>query len=179
MMRIAGAWVLPLMCMTSFACGSSGGNAGSNAEPAPAPAAPAAPAQAPAAEAPKAAAAGPVSDKIDDPSFELALVPSPPYAVGKLASFAVSLKPRGVYHINQDYPIDIALTPSDGVTLPKSQFKKADAATFEEKTARFDVPFTPSKAGQQRVEAHVKFAVCTPENCVPDERTLALVLPVE
>jgi hypothetical protein len=25
----------------------------------------------------------------------------------------------------------------------------------------------------------VKFAVCTPENCMPDERTLALVLPVE
>src|SRR4029077_14280714 len=108
-----------------------------------------------------------------------ALVPSPPYAVGKLASFAISLKPRGVYHINQDYPIDIALTPSDGVTLPKSQSKKADAAAFDEKTARFDVPCTPSKPGQQRVEAHVKFAVCTAENCVPDERTLALVLPVE
>jgi hypothetical protein len=174
-MRIACAWVLSLMFVTSFGCGSSGSNAASGAEPAPAPAA--APEPAKPAEAPKPAA--PPSDKVDDPSFELALVPSPPYTVGKLASFAVSLKPRGVYHINQDYPIDIALTPSDGVTLPKSQFKKADAATFDEKTARFDVPVTPSKAGQQRIEAHVKFAVCTAENCVPDERTLALVLPVE
>ena len=28
-------------------------------------------------------------------------------------------------------------------------------------------------------QARVRFAVCTPENCVPDERTLALVLPVQ
>jgi hypothetical protein len=167
-----------MLVVTLLGCGSSGGNAGSSADPAPAPAAPAA-APEPAKPAEAAQPAAPPGDKIDDPSFELALVPSPPYTVGKLASFAVSLKPRGVYHINQDYPIDIALTPSEGITLPKNEFKKADAATFEEKSARFDVPFTPGKAGQQRVEAHVKFAVCTAENCVPDERTLALVLPVE
>jgi hypothetical protein len=29
------------------------------------------------------------------------------------------------------------------------------------------------------VSALVKFAVCTPETCVPDERTLALALAVE
>jgi hypothetical protein len=178
MARIAGLWVLSVMVVTLTACGSSGGSAASGAEPTPAPAAPAAaPAQAPAAAAAKPAA--PPSDRVDDPSFELALVPAPPYTVGKLASFAVSLKPRGVYHINQDYPIDISLTPSEGIALPKAELKKADAASFDEKLARFDVPCTPGKAGPQRVEAKVKFAVCTPENCVPDERTLALVLPVE
>jgi hypothetical protein len=161
-----------------FGCGSSGGNA---AAPAADPAAAPAPAQpAPAAPAPEAAKpAAPPTDRIDDPSFELALTPTPPYTVGKLASFSLSLKARGEFHVNQDYPIDISLKGSDGIALPKAQLKKPDAAAFEEKLARFDVPFTASKAGQQRVEADVKFAVCTKENCVPDERTLALVLPVE
>jgi hypothetical protein len=84
-----------------------------------------------------------------------------------------------VYHVNQDYPMNVTLDGGDALQLPKRELKKADAATFTEKLARFDVPFTPSKAGSHRVDAKVKFAVCTPENCMPDERTLALVLPVE
>jgi hypothetical protein len=41
------------------------------------------------------------------------------------------------------------------------------------------VPFTPSAVGTHRVEAKVSFAVCTPETCVPDTRTLSLALPVQ
>jgi hypothetical protein len=160
------------------ACGGSGASAPSEPAPSPAPAAAPTPAPAEAKPSPTAAPAA-ASDEIDDPSFELALVPTGPYAVGKLGSFAVSLKPRGVYHVNQDYPIDVSLTAPEGIDLPKRELKKADAATFTEQLARFDVPLTPSRAGSHRIDAKVKFAVCTPENCMPDERTLALVLPVE
>ena len=102
-----------------------------------------------------------------------------PYAAGKLSSFAVSLKPRGEYHVNQDYPMSISITPSAGVEFPKTQIGKPEAAEFGDNIARFDVPFTGKAAGKHTVVANVKFAVCTPENCVPDERTLAVVLPVE
>jgi hypothetical protein len=139
--------------------------------------------QSSAASAPEKAAAAkppaPASDRVDDPAFELAAVPGGPYAVGQLGSFAVSLKPRGEYHINQDYPIAISFRPEPGVNLPKSEFKKADAAVFGERLARFDVPLTPEQKGAHRLEANVRFAVCTPETCIPDERTLALVLTVE
>jgi len=136
---------------------------------------------APSAAVPEQAAPAkaPATDRVDDPSFELVAVPGGPYAVGQLGSFAVSLKPRGEYHINQDYPIAISLHPQAGVNLPRSEFKKADAAVFGEQLARFDVPLTPQQKGAQRLEADVRFAVCTPETCVPDERTLALVLTVE
>jgi hypothetical protein len=143
--------------------------------------APAVPEQVDAPKAPPAAqpATAPPTDKAEDASFVLAAVPAGPYAVGQLGSFAVSLTPRGEYHINQDYPIAISLKPAAGMLLPKAEFKKADAAVFTEQAARFDVPFTPEQKGAHRVEAHVRFAVCTPETCIPDERTLALVLPVE
>jgi hypothetical protein len=40
------------------------------------------------------------------------------------------------------------------------------------------VPFTAKSAGDQKLMCNVKFAVCTDENCVPDERNLALALAV-
>ena len=145
------------------------------------PAAPAAPAPAPAAPAPAptpAPAAAAASDRVDDASFELALKPTGAYAAGKVQSFALSLKPKGPYHVNQDYPFSVSLT-AQGVTFPKAELGKGDAAKFDDNLVQLDVPFTASVAGKHSVTALVKFAVCTPETCVPDERTLALALAVE
>lgn len=128
---------------------------------------------------PPAAPAAVASDRVEDPTFELAAAPAGPYAPGKLGSFAISLKPRGEYHINQDFPMSVSLQSNAGIEFPKAKLDKPQAAEFGEKLARFDVPFTAKTAGAHKVEALVKFAVCTPENCVPDERTLAVVLPVE
>jgi hypothetical protein len=168
--------VTSLMCSSLWlaaACGGAEPAPAAPAEPPPA-AAPAAPAPAPAAAAPAAAA----SDRVDDPTFELALKPTGPYAPGKVQSFAVSLKPRGEYHVNQDYPFSVSLT-GQGVSFPKAELGKSDAAKFDDHAIELDVPFTAAAAGKHSVSALVKFAVCTPETCVPDERTLALALPVE
>lgn len=156
-----------------FACG--GGQEAAAPAPAPAPAPAAEPAKP--AEAPKPAA--PPSDRAEDPSFELAVTPVGSYASGKPGSVAITLKPRGEYHINQDYPLSVALKAPAAITLAKAELQKAEAAEVTEKVARFDVPVTPTAAGTHTLEAHVKFAVCTPETCVPDERTLALALTVQ
>lgn len=159
-------------CALLVACGGQ-------AAPAPAPA-PAAPAPAPAApaEAP-AAPAAPPSDRAEDPTFELTVTPVGSYAAGKPGSVAITLKPRGEYHINEDFPLSVALKAPAGISLAKAELQKAEAAEVTDKVARFDVPVTPTQAGTHTLEAHVKFAVCTPENCVPDERTLALALTVQ
>jgi hypothetical protein len=159
------------------ACGGSSGGGAPSAEPA---APPAAPAAAPAAPAPApAAAAAPPSEKVDDPTFVLAAAPVGTYSAGKLGSVAISLTPRGEYHVNQDYPISISLSGDAALQFPKAQLGKAESAEFGEKLARFDVPVTPQAAGTHQLTAKVKFAVCTKENCVPDERTLALALAVQ
>ena len=169
-----------VLCGALTACGSSGGGAASGDQPAAPPAAPAEAPAAPAAAAPAAAApAAAPTDKVDDPSFVLAATPVGTYASGKLGSVAISLTPRGEYHVNQDYPISVALSGDAALQFPKAQMGKAETAEFSEKVARFDVPVTPQAAGKHALTAKVKFAVCTPENCVPDERTLALALAVE
>jgi len=122
---------------------------------------------------------GEAAAEIEDPSFLLRANAQGPYRSGELGRFGISLTPRGEYHVNQEYPMSIELTGPNGVEFPKSTLERADAAEFGEQEARFDVPFTPGATGEHRIEAKVSFAVCTPENCVPDERTLAVLLPVE
>lgn len=135
----------------------------------------------PAAAQPTAAAqAGAASpSSVDDPAFLLRLVEAGPYKAGELGRFVLELAPRGKYHVNQDYPIEIALTSAAETTLPKSKLERADAAEFGEKKARFDVPFMAKTAGSVAVHANVKFAVCTEDNCVPDERNLSLAMAIQ
>jgi hypothetical protein len=160
-----------LVCALSIGCSGREAPAAATAEPPPVPVAEQ-PAEPP-------APAEPPSDKVDDPTFELSVAPVGNYAAGKPGSVAITLTPRGVYHVNMDYPMSIALKAPAEITLAKSELQKAEAAEYTEKVARFDVPVTPTEAGTHQIEANVKFAVCTPENCVPDERTLALALTVQ
>jgi hypothetical protein len=117
-------------------------------------------------------------DVAEDPSFELRASASGPYAPGQEGRFEIALTPRGNYHVNTQYPLSIQLEAPSGVALPDAELGNDDAAEFGEPRARFQVPFTAAAAGEHRVTARVDFAMCTPEACMPDCRTLALVLPV-
>ncbi|MBW2463148.1 MAG: hypothetical protein JRH11_15970 [Deltaproteobacteria bacterium] len=132
-----------------------------------------APPEAPAAGDPEA---GPV---VDDPTFELRATASDTYANGELAQFDIRITPKGEYHMNEEFPTTITVHTVDGVAFPKSELEAGDAAEFGEALARFDVPFTASAAGEHRVVCDVSFAVCTASNCIPENRTLAVVLAVE
>jgi hypothetical protein len=129
-------------------------------------------------EAPGEQEAGPLAE---DETYELRATASGPYHSGQAGTFEISLLPRGEYHVNVDplFPFAIALDGPDAVAFGEPSLDRADAAEFTEQRARFSVPFTPNAAGQHRVTAVVDFAVCTPETCLPEQRTLALVLPVE
>ncbi|MBK8169091.1 MAG: hypothetical protein IPK60_01950 [Sandaracinaceae bacterium] len=139
-------------------------------------AAPVEQAPAPAAAPVVAAPAGPV---VTDTGFELRATPEAGYRAGQAGTFAIALTPSGNYHVNQEYPIRVTLRAPSGVTLQKAELVRADAAEFGERLARFSVPFTATAAGTPRVEAEVDFAVCTPENCMPDRRTVAVTLAVQ
>jgi hypothetical protein len=115
---------------------------------------------------------------VEESNYSLKLVQAGPYKAGELARFVVNLEPRGVFHVNQEYPIEISLKGDPETSFPKATLARPDAAAFDEKKARFDVPFTAKSAGDHKIMANVKFAVCTDENCVPDERDLALAVAV-
>jgi hypothetical protein len=170
-----------VLCLVGSICLALAAGCGGNkpAEPAPAAPAPAAPAASPVKAEPVAAvppAAAPSS--IEEASFALRLAEAGPYKAGELGRVVLQIEPRGKFHINQEYPVEIAMSATGDATFPKPQLARADAAEFGEKKARFEVPFTAKTAGDHKLLCNVKFAVCTDENCVPDERNLALALAV-
>jgi len=157
-------------CLAISACNSAESAVAPPANP-PSPVAEVAPAAAPA----PTATLGPM---VEDPTFQLSATAAGPYTLNQLGHFAITLTPKGEYHVNEEYPLAISITAPGGVSVPKTELAKSDAATVTAKTARFDVPVTITQAGEHRVTAKVSFAVCTPENCMPDERTLELALLV-
>ncbi len=114
----------------------------------------------------------------DEPSFELRGDATGPFTAGTEGRFTIRLTPRGNYHVNHDYPLSITLTGPAPVTFPSTTLAADRATTFTEQLAQFDVPFTAT-AGTHRVTALVDFAVCTPEVCMPDTRTVAVDLAVQ
>jgi hypothetical protein len=116
---------------------------------------------------------------IEEAGFSLRLADAGPYKAGELSRIVLQLEPRGIFHINQEYPVEITLTGDTATSFPKASLARSDAAQFDEKKARFEVPFTPSATGDHKLLANVKFAVCTAENCVPDERDLSLAVAVK
>lgn len=171
-MRRAG-WAVGLGVAFASAIGC-GSKPAAEPPPAPPPAAPSAVPAVPVAPAPAAA-----PSNIEEASFALRLSDAGPYKAGELGRVVLQLEPRGKFHINQEYPVEIAVSSTGDAKFPKGTLTKPDAAEFGEKKARFEVPFTAQAAGDQKLLANVKFAVCTDENCVPDERNLALMLAVK
>jgi len=143
-----------------------------------APPPPTAPAPAP-SPVPAEKIAGAAPSSIEEASFALRLAEAGPYKAGELGRVVLQIEPRGEFHINLEYPVEIAVTGSPDTSFPKTTLTRPDAAEFDDKKARFEVPFTAKSAGEHKLSCNVKFAVCTDENCVPDERDLSLALAVK
>jgi hypothetical protein len=158
-----------LGAVVALGCGGEESSGGGGSSPTDTPASP---------SGSENAAAGPL---VEDTTFELRASPSGPYTAGQQGTFEIRLVPRGDYHVNVDplFPFAIALSGPGAVQFPEASLDREDAAEFTEQRARFAVPFTAREAGQHRVTATVDFAVCTPSTCLPEQRTLALVLPVQ
>jgi len=176
-LRLSSSLLLTMLTLSlglfgAAACGSS-----ESAAPPPTPAAQGA--ATPAAEPADAPPNLQAPSESQGENYDLTVSGQDGYAAGELSSFSISLTPRGEWHVNQEYPMHIVLAAEDGVTLPKSELERGDAAEYGERSVRFDVPFTAATAGPKRVAAKVFFAVCTDENCMPQERTVALALSVQ
>src|ERR1051325_87598 len=84
---------------------------------------PAAPPAAPVVvEAPKPAAPivpGAAPSSIDEASFSLRLAEAGRYKAGELSRCVLHLEPRGKFHINQEYPVEVSLSGDVDTAFPK------------------------------------------------------------
>ena len=123
--------------------------------------------------APVATAGGGAGDDKNDSSFNLQVASPDAVKAGAEAIAHVTVTPGSGYHVNQEFPTKLVVTPPDGVTIAKAELHKEDAAAFTETKLQFDVKMTPAKAGTYKVAAMLKFAVCTESSCDPKKREIA------
>lgn len=123
--------------------------------------------------------AAPAGPRVEQDSFVLeAVANAAGYTAGQASTVTIRLLPRGGWHVNQDFPVQVDLHAPAELGLAKAQLLRADAAAFDEQQFRFDAALTPVAAGPRTLGATVNFAICTDENCLPQRVELALPLEV-
>jgi hypothetical protein len=97
-------------------------------------------------------------------------------AAGAKGKASVTLSGKNGWHLNEQAPITIRLTPGTGVTLDKPKLARKDAAEATADRARFDVPFTAAAAGKTGIDADCSFVICQESACkqVKEKVTVAL-----
>lgn len=91
----------------------------------------------------------------------------------------IVITPAAGWKMNHEFPTKITVEAPADVKVTKAEQKKDDAASFTDKGASFEVPFTATAAGDKSFEAKLKFAVCTDATCDPKKEELAWVVAVE
>jgi hypothetical protein len=111
-----------------------------------------------------------------DTSFKLAVSTPPIGPAGTEAVAHVTVTPAQGWHVNKDFPIKLALTPPEGLTLTKAVMETGDVAKLDDNELTFDVKMKAAKAGSYKIDGELKFAVCTPETCDPKKQPINIVM---
>jgi hypothetical protein len=102
----------------------------------------------------------------------------PKVTAGAKAKASVTIATKNGWHVNAEAPITVALTAPAGITVPKPKLSRADLAASSASSARFDIPFEASEAGQKVISCEAKFVICQESACKPVKETLALNIDV-
>jgi Disulphide bond corrector protein DsbC len=125
--------------------------------------------------APALATAG--AARAADSLYEITKV-EPKVAVGGTGTASLTIKVKGGWHVNDEAPISVALTPPTGVTVGKQKLTRGDLAASSKESARFDIPVTATEAGKKTIGAEAHFVLCQEQACKPVKETLTLAIEV-
>lgn len=133
------------------------------------------------------------SPKADTNTYVVEMKATGPYKAGAEGSIELTLKSKGGYHMNDQYPykFKVQSPASEGVSYPKPAVQRADFTFVEENknnpenrdhkfdTAKVLVPFVAAHAGRTTVAGTLHLSVCSDANCVIDKAALELAVDVK
>lgn len=120
-----------------------------------------------------------VSPKVAEAGFSLWMQSSGRYKAGQQGFVEVVLVPKGEFHCNQEYPYKMKLNAAPaGVTYPTA-IVRSEGLSVSASRATMRVPFVAQNAGDAKVSGKFYFSVCTSEQCVIDNRDVAVTVKVE
>jgi DsbC/DsbD-like thiol-disulfide interchange protein len=98
--------------------------------------------------------------------------------VGVKGKTSVTIAAKPGWHVNEEAPLTMKLTPDPGIAVDKPRLTRADLAEQTKETARFDVAFTPSEPGVKTINAEASFVMCQATTCMPVKEKIALAVEV-
>jgi hypothetical protein len=122
-------------------------------------------------------AAGTTAARAAESLYEITKV-EPKVAVGTTGTASLTIKVKGGWHVNDEAPISLALTPPPGVTVKKAKLTRADLAASSKESARFDIPVSATEAGKKTIGAEAHFVLCEEQACKPVKETVTLAIEV-
>jgi hypothetical protein len=116
--------------------------------------------------------------RADAPLYEIKKT-EPKVTAGAKATASVTIAAKNGWHVNAEAPITVALTPPAGISVAKPKLSRSDLAQSSADSARFDIPFEATEAGQKVIAAEAKFVMCQEVACKQVKETLALNIEVK
>jgi len=98
--------------------------------------------------------------------------------VGVKGKTSVTITAKPGWHVNDQAPVTMKLTPDPGIAVDKPKLTRADLAQQTPELARFDVAFTPSEAGRKTINCEASFVMCQATTCMPVKEHIALAVDV-
>ncbi len=100
--------------------------------------------------------------------------------VGKKGKVVVDVVPleKGI-HVNREFPLKYKVTPSAGLAVDKVEWKREDAVDAKAENPSFEIPVRALAKGSQQVSVHMRFAICSESWCVPQTKTVTVVIDVK
>lgn len=115
--------------------------------------------------------------RADDAPFELKRADSK-VAVGNKGTTSLTIVAKSGWHLNEEAPIRVTLTPDAGLKLDKDKLERPDLAARTQLEGRFDIGFVASEPGRKTINAEARFVLCQAEACKPVKEKVALAIDV-
>jgi hypothetical protein len=119
----------------------------------------------------------PGPSRADQPTYELKKDEARA-TVGVKGKTSVTIAARPGWHVNEEAPLTMKLTPDPGIAVDKARLTRADLAQQTKEMARFEVAFTPSEPGRKTINCEASFVMCQATTCLPVKEKIALAVDV-
>jgi hypothetical protein len=111
--------------------------------------------------------------------YQLMLAAPAKVASGAEGVATLEIVPAKGWHLNNEFPAKLTVTAPADVALAQAEQKLADASAWSETSGTFTMRFTPSAAGDKKLDANLRFAVCTETTCDPKKEAFSFAVTVE
>lgn len=112
-------------------------------------------------------------------SYTVKLAAPARVATGAKGSATLEIIPKKGWHLNEEFPYKLTVTPPAGTRVAKPEQGKKDTVAFGPQAMKWAIDFQASSAGDKAFTGKVKFAVCTETSCDPKKEELAFNVKVE